>query len=124
MADFLMPDYPQPFGTRKIAITTHNGPLAYAAGGETITASTFGWGTFDAAWCAGGSFNANNTGNYSPIVLVPVGQSPTTANNAVKGGAPTGSNNINILWRQGNGNEAANNTNLTSEFVRLVLIGG
>lgn len=126
MPDFSLPGYPTPFGNRYVNITTHNGPLLYAAGGEALNASAFGWGSFDRV--AGSvSFNANNTGNYSVQVRYPVGQAPATANNNISGKGnpiPTGSNSVVLVWLAANGTEAANNTNLTSEFVRLEMHGG
>lgn len=127
MADRNLPDYPQPFGTRKICISTHQGPVAYVQGGEVVSANAlFGSNAlFDAAWTAGVSFNANNQGNYRPIVLPPTGQSPAVSNNNLSQFAiPAGSNNVTIQWLAANGTEAANNTNLSSEFVRMVYIGG
>lgn len=125
MPDGNLPGYEQPFGTRKINVSTHQGPVAYAQGGETINASTFGWGSIDFA-AASVSFNANNSGNYVPQVLFPVGQSPVTANNNWSGfpNMPTGSNSIKIKWVAANGTEANNNTNLSSEFTRLAMWGG
>lgn len=123
MPDFSLPGYDQSFGSRKVLITTHNGPTAYVAGGETLNASTFGWGSFDKV-SGSQSFNANNTGNYSAVPMYPVGQAPATANNAVVGQVPTGSNSVKLKWLAANGTEAANNTNLSAEFVRLEMFGG
>lgn len=126
MSDYSLPGYPLPFGSRKMNVTLHQGPLLYAAGGETVNASTYGWGSFDRV--AGSvSFNANNSGNYTVQVLYPVGQSPAVANNNITGGAsgiPTGSNTVKLKWIAANGSEAANNTNLSSEFARIEYIGG
>lgn len=105
-------------------VTTHQGPLAYAAGGEVVTAATFGWSTFDKV-DAGFSFNANNTGNYTVRTLVPTGQAPAVSNNNIQGGVPTGANNVTLQWIvTSTGNETANNVNLTSEFVRVAYYGG
>ena len=114
MPDVSIPNYQQPFGSRKINVTQHNGPTAYVQGGETINASTFGWGSFDAV-IPSASFNANNTGNYNPVVLHPVGQS---ANGA------TGANSVKLKWLFANGTEAANNANLSTEYTRLTMLGG
>jgi hypothetical protein len=122
--DTPLPGYPQPFGSRYLNITTHQGPLSYQAGGETVNASTFGFGSFDTVR-AGMSFNANNTGNYTVRVLIPKAQSPVVSNNNQQVPIPTGSNNVNLQWIvTATGNEAANNTNLTSEFVRCEYFGG
>src|SRR2546430_2091403 len=124
MADVLLPGYPQSFGTRQVCVTTHQGPLLYQAGGEVVTASTFGFGSFDAVR-ASMSFNKNNTGNYTVRALVPIAQSPIVANNNILGQIPTGANNVALQWIvTSTGNEAANNTNLTSEFCRVEYYGG
>lgn len=122
MSDIALPSYPQPFGSRKINATTHNGPAAYVAGGETVTANTFGWGSFDLVR-AGMSFNKNNTGNYSVQVLYPIGQAANN-NNMTATNVPTGSNSVKFKWLDSAGNEAANNTNLSNEFLRAEYIGG
>lgn len=122
--DIPLPDYPQPFGTRKINVTDHQGPLLYATGGEVVTANTFGFGTFDDVR-AGFSFNQNNTGNYTVRALTPIAQAPRVSNNNVVGNIPTGANNVTLQWIvTSTGNEAAANTNLTGEFVRVQYIGG
>lgn len=124
MADQALPGYPLPIGgSSNIIVATHQGPTLYVQGGEVITASTFGWGCFHRA---GGSisFNKNNSGNYTGQVSYPVGQSPIVANNNIVGVVPTGSNNITLKWIAANGTEAANNTNLSGEFVRMEYIGG
>ncbi len=127
MADRNLPDYPQPFGTRKICVSTHQGPVAYVQGGEVINAnSIFGSNsTFDAVLVAGASFNANNSGNWAPRVLPPTGLSPAVANNNLTGfSIPGGSNNVTLQWLAANGTEANNNVNFAAEFVRIVYIGG
>ncbi len=124
MADQALPGYPTPIGgSSNLIVAVHNGPVLYVAGGEVITASTFGWGRFDQARSSI-SFNKNNTGNYTGQVYYPVGQAPIVANNNMVGVAPTGSNNVTLKWIAANGTEAANNTNLSSEFVRMEYIGG
>lgn len=124
--DIPLPDYPQPFGTRKFFISTHQGPTAYVQGGEVVTAAALGWSSLDGAVCLGASFNHNNTGNYVPVILTPTGQAPNVSNNNVQGNPPIGggANNCSIKWNAANGTEAANNTNLSSEFVRVLYIGG
>lgn len=125
MSDTPLPGYPQPFGSRWISITTHQGPVSYVAGGETVSASPIGgWGSFDDVR-AGLSFNANNSGNYTVRTLIPTGQAPRVSANNVQGVPPTGSNNVTLMWIvTATGNEAANNTNLSSEFVRIEYFGG
>ena len=124
MADQALPGYPLPIGgSSNFLVTVHQGPVAYVQGGETITASTFGWGRFDEVR-GSISFNKNNTGNYTGQVYYPIGQSPIVSNNNMVGVAPTGSNNVTLKWIAANGTEAANNTNLSSEFVRMEYIGG
>jgi len=124
MADQALPGYPTPIGgSSNLIVAVHNGPVSYVAGGETITASTFGWGRFDQVRSSV-SFNKNNSGNYTGQVYYPVGQSPATSNNNIAGAVPTGSNNVTLKWIAANGTEAANNTNLSSEFVRMEYIGG
>ncbi len=114
MADFSLPNYPAPFGTRSINITNHKGPGNYQAGGETVNASTFGWGSFDKVH-GGLSTNANNTGNYTVVATVPVGQAQNNA---------TGSNTVKLKWQAANGTEASNATDLSGEYVRIEYIGG
>lgn len=122
--DVPLPDYPQPFGTRKICVTTHQGPANYQAGGELVTASTFGFGSFDAVRVSM-SFNKNNTATYIVRANVPVAQSPIVSNNNIQGNIPTGANNVTLQWiTTSTGNEVANNTNLSSEFCRVEYIGG
>lgn len=124
MADQALPGYPTPIGgSTNMIVTTHNGPVAYVQGGETITASTFGWGRFDRV-ATSQSFNKNNSGNYAGQILYPTAQTPATSNNAIVGQIPTGSNNVTLKWIAANGTEAANNTNLSSEFVRMEYFGG
>lgn len=127
MPDAALPGYEQPIGGgRKTLIATHQGPVAYATGGETVTASTFGWGSFDGADPVSSSFNANNSGNFICQCLVPIAQAPAVANNnwTAFPNQPTGANNLKIKWTQSNGNEVAANTNLSSEFVRIQYYGG
>lgn len=127
MPDAALPGYEQPLGGgRRMLVVTHQGTANYQAGGETITASTFGWGSFDSAVVLGASFNANNTGNYQPTILIPIAQAPAVANNnwTAFPNQPTGSNNLKVKWEQANGNEVANNTNLSSEFCRIMYLGG
>lgn len=124
MADQALPGYPTPIGgSTNMLVTVHNGPALYVQGGETITASTFGWGRFDDVRSSI-SFNKNNTGNYTGQVYYPTGQAPATNNNLIVGAVPTGSNNVTLKWIAANGTEAANNTNLTGEFVRMEYFGG
>jgi len=124
MADQALPGYPTPIGgSTNLLVSVHNGPTVYVAGGETITASTFGWGRFDQVRSSI-SFNKNNSGNYTGQTYYPVAQAPATSNNAMVGNVPTGSNNITLKWIAANGTEAANNTNLSSEFVRMEYLGG
>ena len=122
-----LPDYPQPFGTRKICVGTFQGSVAYLQGGgnDVLTASQLGWGSIDEVR-GSVSFNANNAGNYSASALYPVGQSPRVANNNVQGNPPqlTACAQVQFKWIAANGTEAANNTNLSSEFARVSIIGG
>ena len=126
MPDASLPGYPTPSGVRYMLIATHQGPANYQAGGETVTASTFGWGSFDGADAVSSSWNANNSGNFIVQCLTPVAQAPAVANNnwTAFPNMPTGANNLKIKWTQANGNEVANNTNLSSEFVRIQYFGG
>ncbi len=114
MPDYPLPNYQQSLGTRKILITNHNGPALYQAGGETVTAATFGWGSFDKV-SAGYSYNANNSGNFYAVPIYPVGQAGTKA---------TGANSIKLMWFSANGTEATNNNNLSLEYIRTEYIGG
>lgn len=122
-----LPNFPQPISSRKINIITMQGNNNYQAGGDLLSASAFGWGSFDEVR-GSVTFNANNTGNYTVQVLYPVSQAPSVANNNIVGvlgsAAPTGSNSVRLRWVAANGTEAANNTNLSSEFARLTMIGG
>ena len=108
-------NYPQSFGSRKINVVKYYGPAAYVAGGEAINAATFGWGSFDRI-NGGDSVNANNSGNYTVRARLPVGQAGNTALG--------GFNTCNLVWTAANGTEAANNTNLSGEYINLELIGG
>jgi hypothetical protein len=114
MPDYPLPNYQQPLGTRKILITNHNGPALYVAGGETVNANTFGWGSFDGVR-AGYSVNANNSGNFYAVPIFPVGQA---ANNV------SGANSVKLKWFSANGTEATNNNNLALEYIRMEYIGG
>jgi len=114
MPDYPLPNYQQPLGSRKILITSHNGPALYVAGGETVTAASFGWGSFDHV-TAGYSVNANNSGNFYAVAIYPVGQASKTA---------TGANSVKLMWFSANGVEATNNNNLSLEYVRVKYIGG
>ena len=112
--DFPLPNYPQPFGTRMINVTNHNGPLLYTTGGETVNASTFGWGSFDEV-SGSASVNASNSGNFYVRPLYPVGQA---ANNV------SGSNTVKLQWFTSAGVEASANNNLSLEYVRMEYVGG
>ena len=122
-----LPDDPQPFGTRKICVGTFQGSVSYLQGGgnDVLTASQLGWGSIDVVH-GSKSFNANNSGNYATSPLYPVGQAPRVANNNVQGNPPqlTACSQVQFTWVAANGTEAANGTNLSSEFSRVQVIGG
>ena len=122
----LNPDYPQPFGTRKIAIGVVQGPLSYVAGGQSLTPTQAGMANFDGAMPMGSSFNNSATGGYLTQVLMPTGYAPPVANNNVAGNPPriNAASSINLKWTAANGTEVGNNTNLSSEFVNVMFIGG
>lgn len=123
-ADKSLPNYPAPIGgSSLILITTHQGNANYQAGGYTISANQFGWGRFDYV-SASQSFNHNNTGNYYANIYYPVAQAPAVTSGNIVGDIPSGSNNVTIKWFAANGTEAANNSNLATEFVRIKYIGG
>ena len=123
MPDVTLPGYDAPFGNRKKAVTTHQGPANYQQPGENLNASTFGWGSFDMVH-GSRSFNANNSGNFVAIVLYPTAQSPAVSANSMVGGAPSGSNYVTLQWLYAaNGAQPANGTNLSSEFCRLDMLG-
>jgi hypothetical protein len=109
-----LPGYPQPFGSRLVNVVQYQGPTAYVQGGESLNATQFGWGSFDRV-SGSDSVNANNSGNYSAKPRYPVSQASNSA---------TGSQTVNIVMTAANGTEAANNTNLSGEYVRLELFGG
>ena len=111
---FPIPNYPQPFGSRKINVMQYQGPSAYVQGGESFNATQMGFGSFDAV-IAGDSFNANNSGNYACHPRYPVAQA---------GNNVTGGQTINLTFVAQNGTEAANNTNFSAEYVRVTFIGG
>lgn len=124
MPFFNLPEYQQSIGARWLAVATYQGPAAYVAGGDTLSANTLGWGSFDRV-SGSISFNANNSGNYTAQILYPVSQAPAVSNNSVvQSTVPTGSPTVKVKWVAANGTEAANNTNLSSEFARIEMIGG
>ena len=121
----LLPNYPQPFGTRSIAVAQVQGPLAYQAGGVTINPQSVGFSKFDYV-SSDASANNATTGGYKVQVLWPTSAVPLVANNNVQGNPPTinSANSVNLRWTAANGNEVANNTNLSAEFANCLFIGG
>ena len=118
MADTPLPGYPQPMGSRMIAILNHAGPKAnaYTAGGEVFDAThLFGGGVLDAvlpgvSW----SYNASAVGTYYVIVVYPVAQ-------AIAGAS--GPLTVKLQWFTAAGSEVTTQ-DLSAEFVKLVVIGG
>lgn len=98
-----LPGYPKYIQGKIFEIIDHYGPAAYVAGGENFNASQVGVGGFDSISVP----SPAQSGNYTVVPLIGANHS----GNAVSV--------IKLMWKDANGNEAANNANLSAEIVRL-----
>lgn len=98
----------------------HFGPGAnttganYVTGGYTLTAAQFGMQAIEFA-----EFNGlDASGNYIPYTVMPTANASTPTEFR----APA-ANNVTVQWFNANGTQVANNTNLSAEVARLLVIG-
>lgn len=111
MSNTNVPGYEQPWGTKEAIVTEHFGPASYPTGGETINASDFNRGGFDAVLISGISYS----GTYSARWVWALDAAPSVAKGAQASGK--------LLWTVvATGSEVANTTDLSTEILRLLLI--
>lgn len=108
-----LPGYPQYWGSKMVNVVEVNGPTLYAAGGQQINASDFGWGGFDACFPLGLSLS----GTYY-AALVQNGAVDATPS------VPAGSvSYVKVQWFVTATNLEAGALDLSNEIVRLMFIG-
>ena len=112
MANTMLPDFPQPWGSKTVAVLRHTGPASYTAvtggatptGGDSIPASAFGLSRIEAIY--GGM---DDTAVYSVVASLAGKQE---ARSAI------------LMWKTAaTGAEVAGGTNLSAKSVFLIAIG-
>ena len=112
MANTLLPDFPQNWGSKTVAVLRHTGPASYTAvtggspptGGDSIPASAFGLSRIEAIF--GGM---DDTGTYDVVASLAGKQEAASAI---------------LMWRTAAGAaEVGGGTNLSAKSVFLIAIG-
>lgn len=111
---FTLPGYmSKGFGAKNVQVLDLVGPNPYAAGGQTMTASSLGMGGFDAVIAVGFS----RTGTYYGRVQMTV---PADAAGVPPAGA---SASVKVAWYVTATNAEAGAIDLSQEVMRVVCIG-
>lgn len=100
----VLPGYPSQIANKQFEVVDHAGPASYLAGGQTINASDFGWGGFDA-------------------IIGSMDQSKTYVVQAVYANTGGAMSTIKLQWFTLAGTEVADAVDLHLKIVRLTLIG-
>jgi hypothetical protein len=113
--------YDTSWGNKKAWQGAHFGPASYTTGGETLSASTFGWGGFELVLAA----NHGGATVDSIPMIVPLSISQNYFVGITFSTSASGAQaSVTIKWYvTSTGAEVANATNLSAEKVRLLAIG-
>lgn len=113
--------YDTSWGNKKVWQGGHMGPLSYATGGETLTASSFGWGGFELVLAANqGVATVNSTPIVIPLALSGNYFVGITFATTAKGPQKS----VTIKWYvTTTGAEVAAAVNLNAEEVRILMVG-